>query len=649
MTSHQFPVGSLLSLFALLIPSQAIAQITPAGDGTGTVITTEGNQINITEGSHSPDGSNQFHSFGEFNVNTDQTANFVTTPNTENVLGRVTGGNPSQIDGTIQVTGGNANLYLMNPAGMVFGENAHLNVPGDFTATTSDRIGFGEGKYFEAEGENNYENLQGNPTEFVIDEGNTGAIVNEGELEVEEGKNLNLVSQSIINDGELIAENGKVTVTAVEGSSLIKISTPGNLLSYEIEPPRDENGNIQPINATDLPELLTGGAPGYIQNEGEIAAGNVEVNARTLVNQGDIATQEDFTSQTEYVVNSGEIAADGGDIDITAETRIIQDAGGEMVTPGGNITLEAETSIVSGVLDTSIDTVGETGGDIGVLGNNPVLLGTEIDASGHSGGGDVLIGGALQGLGETPTAENTFVNSSTEINADATVEGDGGTVVLWADDTTEFHGSITARGGETGGDGGLIEVSGKQGGVFAGEADASAVAGEGGTLLLDPKNITITDGGDTEGSGFSVAQEILNPNPSASDEFGRRVGISGNNVVIGAHLDDTSTTDSGAAYVFAADTGNLGATILNPTPANSDQFGGSVAIDGNNIVIGAPNDDTGAGNAGSAYLFDTSGTLLRTYNNPTPSGSFPEFFGSSVAISGNNIVIGQGGWRSTRS
>ena len=106
-----------------------------------------------------------------------------------------------------------------------------------------------------------------------------------------------------------------------------------------------------------------------------------------------------------------------------------------------------------------------------------------------------------------------------------------------------------------------------------------------------------------------------------------------------ASRDDTGATDAGSAYVFDAVTGGLLHTLNNPTPAMDDGFGGySVAISGNTIVVGAWRDDTGATDAGSAFVFDaTSGDLLDTLNNPTPRDY--DIFGS-VSISGNTIVVG---------
>ncbi len=132
---------------------------------------------------------------------------------------------------------------------------------------------------------------------------------------------------------------------------------------------------------------------------------------------------------------------------------------------------------------------------------------------------------------------------------------------------------------------------------------------------------------------------LVNPAPAVNDQFGNSVAISGNLAVVGARGDDAGATDAGTAYVFNATTGALVATLSNPTPAVGDNFGYSVAIFGNQAVVGAYADDTGASNAGTAYVFNaTTGTLLATRTNPAPGAD--DRFGNSVAISGNLAVIG---------
>jgi len=131
-----------------------------------------------------------------------------------------------------------------------------------------------------------------------------------------------------------------------------------------------------------------------------------------------------------------------------------------------------------------------------------------------------------------------------------------------------------------------------------------------------------------------------NPTPEGGDEFAFSLSISGNNVLVGGYRDNTGAKNAGSAYLFDT-SGNLLHTFNNPTPELNDQFGESVKIFENHILIGAVHDNTGAENAGSAYLFDTSGNLLHTFNNPTPE--LNDYFGDEVSISENHILIGARG------
>jgi hypothetical protein len=128
------------------------------------------------------------------------------------------------------------------------------------------------------------------------------------------------------------------------------------------------------------------------------------------------------------------------------------------------------------------------------------LEGAQIDVSGDAGGGTALIGGDYHGEGTTPTANRTFIDASTTITADAGSLGDGGKVIVWSDDLTISHGSIRARGGAQGGDGGFVEISSANNLVADGPVHLSAPHGLAGTLLYDPLEIELrggtADGGD---------------------------------------------------------------------------------------------------------------------------------------------------------
>jgi len=136
----------------------------------------------------------------------------------------------------------------------------------------------------------------------------------------------------------------------------------------------------------------------------------------------------------------------------------------------------------------------------------------------------------------------------------------------------------------------------------------------------------------------NLLHTIFNPNPGNNDNFAAATSISGNNVLISTVHDEIGPSQTGAAYLFDAITGNLLHTFLNPTPQAQDLFGRFLAISGNNVLITAINDDTVGDMAGAVYLFDaTTGNLLHTFLNPTPD---IDEYGESVSIYGNNVLIG---------
>lgn len=138
---------------------------------------------------------------------------------------------------------------------------------------------------------------------------------------------------------------------------------------------------------------------------------------------------------------------------------------------------------------------------------------------------------------------------------------------------------------------------------------------------------------------------LHNPSPAEEDRFGYAVAIDGTRVVIGAYRDDTAEPEAGIAYVYeiGGPTPDQPVAILsNPTPATYDYFGRSVAVSGSRALVGAYRDDTGANNAGSAYLYELADGIppehLATLNDPGAAAG--DYFGWSVAISGNHLVVG---------
>ncbi len=238
-------VLSFSSVFSSPVPAQVTSAITPTtGVGNlGTTVTQAGNTYQITGGTRPGNGTNLFHSFGEFGVPINQIANFLneTALPTSNILGRVTGGNPSNIFGTIQTTGfGSANLFLMNPAGIVFGPNASLNVGGSVSFTTADYLRLADGGRFNAQPGPQDASLSAAPVAaFGFLGSDPGAItVRGGQLAVPEGQSISLVGGNITVQGKAVGEDGMqpVQLSAQGGSiNLASVASPGEILDGTLD------------------------------------------------------------------------------------------------------------------------------------------------------------------------------------------------------------------------------------------------------------------------------------------------------------------------------------------------------------------------------------------------------------------------------
>ena len=174
----------------------------------------------------------------------------------------------------------------------------------------------------------------------------------------------------------------------------------------------------------------------------------------------------------------------------------------------------------SGTLDASGRTAGETGGSVEILGKYVGLFeAARVDVSGDAGGGTVLLGGNAQGAGPQANALRSYVGPDAAIEADAISGGSGGQVVVWSDESTRFYGSISARGGARSGDGGFVEVSGREWLSFDGRIDAGAPRGLSGTILFDPRDITIQAAGANDASLTATGIAFNAPNQTADHTF----------------------------------------------------------------------------------------------------------------------------------
>jgi filamentous hemagglutinin family protein len=185
-------------------------------------------------------------------------------------------------------------------------------------------------------------------------------------------------------------------------------------------------------------------------------------------------------------------------------------------TEGGKVVLKAADRAEVGGTVSALGLAGR-GGQVHVTADKVAVLGDAlIDVSGERGGGEALIGGGYKGQdARLANARRTSVQAGAKIRADALGSGNGGTVVVWSDQATQFLGTVSARGGLLGGNGGFAEVSGKRFLDYRGKTDLGASNGAKGTLLLDPRNLTITGGY----GGSPVVGDILDSTDPGTDSF----------------------------------------------------------------------------------------------------------------------------------
>lgn len=440
------PKAKLIALaLAACFSAHAVAQLPTGGSQPGVfTAATNGNTMTFTTLR-----DRAFINQQQFSIGKGYGVDVIQPMVSSRALFNVTGPDPSRILGSLTSNGG---VFLINPAGIYVGPGANINVA-SFLAST---IRLSEADF-----------LAGN-LRFPGTPG-AGKVENFGAITTTAGGSVYLVAPDVENHGIITAPNGEILLAAGKSVELVNTATPG----VRIEITADAG------QALNVGKLLA--ESGRIGLAGALVRNSGEISAASAVREGGRVFLK--ASQTVEVDDAGRILAGG--------------------TRGGHVTLDSDdTTLVAG----RIDATGNQGpgGRVELLGDKVGLVRNgAIDASGRSGGGVVLVGGDFQG--KNPAVRNasyTFVEDGTKIAADATEHGDGGRVIVWADQATFAAGHLSARGGEQGGAGGLIEVSGKEHLDYRGLADTRAPNGQAGVLLLDPTDITI-DNSSTAYGGFS--------------------------------------------------------------------------------------------------------------------------------------------------
>ncbi|HBE56993.1 MAG TPA: filamentous hemagglutinin [Cyanobacteria bacterium UBA11149] len=419
--------NTLMAIIMGELPINAFAQIIP--DNTlNTNVNQAGNVFNITGGTSV--GGNLFHSFTEFSIPSGNEAFFdYNVTDISHIISRVTGNKISNINGIIHANGG-ANLFLINPNGIVFGPNASLNIGGSFIASTADAIEFTDGNLFSAKDTQNPPLLSINlPIGLQYNSNVADVEVQQSNLAVSPHQTLSLLGGNVnINGGKLIAPGGQIYLGGLLGEG--RISLQNIIPSF---PPSIQRGNV----------TLSNGAIANVTTT--TRGGNITVYSDNLNIAGDSQLRAGIASNSGL---SGAIAGDilinaTGDISISDKSLIANTVSSSALGNGGNIHITANSLALTsgGRIETITQATGKAGNieintknlDISGFTSDGLFSGilshSQIVNSGTTG--NIIINQADPSQGTIRLANRGFIATATDSSSNGgSIEVNGKDIIL---------------------------------------------------------------------------------------------------------------------------------------------------------------------------------------------------------------------------
>lgn len=486
---------------ALRGPAQLIAAALALATGQLALAGPEGSQVVRGDATIERRGNETIIRAGDrailqhrsFDIARDESVRFIQPGADARVLNRITGAAPTRIDGSLSANG---RVYIVNPAGVIFGQSAVVDVGGLFAAAG---------------------NLSNADFVAGVDRvtGMTGQVRNEGSLR---GQAITLAGARVANVGSIVAPSGSVALAAGEnvivqdrGSGMF-VRVDGAALGDGATAAVTNTGTIDTSGPLGGGKVVMAAGDVYglaIRNSGVVRGASVTIEGQgrgRVVDEGGTISARD-----QRLVGRPRAQSDWQSPAPTAPRRPWSASGGVMGLAragGGGSGGSGGVAIVGGG-------GAVRGGSVTITGEQVGLFATTLDVSGRDGGGSVRIGGDVRGRGELRNATMLAVNEATNIQADALERGNGGSVVLFSSDTTRAFAQISARGGAQGGNGGFIETSGLEHISVRGDridASARTADGKSGQWLIDPRNVLINSTGPTTGGAFDAGTpDIFTP------------------------------------------------------------------------------------------------------------------------------------------
>ena len=522
------------------------------------------------------------------------------------ILNRVTGATTSTIAGRLQANG---QVYLVNPNGIAITKSGAVQVGGGFVAST---LGVADKDF-------NAGNLN------FVGRGASAGVSNAGSIAAAPGGFIGLLGGTVANSGVVSVPLGKVAMGSGEqatlnltGDNFLQVAVPTNTKTADGQALIDVSGKVR-------------AAGGSVQ----LKAATVAQAIRNAVNvPGELSVTSARASGGSIILGGGP----GGDISVTGRLKASgRTAGGTIAIGGHDVALrQAKLAAASAK---------GRGGTITVTGTRAVsLASSSVAASGATGGGAIRIGGDFHGASDLTSARTTTIDSASTLNASATASGDGGTVAVWSDATTNFAGRITATGGASGGNGGAVEVSANPAtrGVLAysGFADLTAPKGKTGTLLLDPFDITICNHEGCADVGGSFSGGVYTP--TATSTIGTptlEAQLAGANVVVSTGMGGSPGTDAGNLTVEGdGSAGGGGGVAWTSNNSLTLEAANRILIDTSITATGAGSSLTLA--AGGDIIETTVGSIVAPTLSAMSSAGRVVLTGSNTVSSVSGSALG---------
>ncbi len=512
-----------------------------------------------------------------FSIGAHELTEFVQQHADSAILNRVIGPNLSDLQGALR---SNGRVFLINPNGIAVGADAVIDTNG-FVGST---LGMSD------------EDFRAGRLTFQ-GEADAGSIDTAGLILAHAGDVL-LVAPRIHNSGLIQTDDGSILLAAGHAVTVADVSLTG--VSFEIQAPDD--------TVVNLGELLARGTvaafAGTLTQSGVIEASSVQVGA-----DGEI------------------ILSAAGDVTLTADSNT--------TAPGGAIRVESGTAgtLATTWIEGDVDASATNGGSIDLLGPQVGIAGAaRIAADGSASGGAVHVGGNQQGRGPLPNSTNTYIGADATISASSTDRGDGGEIIVFAQNYSNVNGALTARGGPETGDGGFIETSGLASLDVTRSPDAGAPSGASGEWLIDPINLSITSAATTLVDGLPTGP-VFTPNTPGAN-------LQNTTITTGLVTNSITVRTRGTT---GAETGDITVTSGTVVDYNGIDVGPRelrFEAAGNIVVDGTITDSVPGGFDNVQLVFDADGEIVI---NGTVFGSVGIAFLTAPLVRLNGTLAAAGG------